>query len=67
MGGRTDERFMRLAIEKAKQGVENGQAPFGACVVKNGKVISCAHNMVWKNTDILLTLRFMQLEKRARN
>lgn len=43
---------MRLAIKKAEEGVKKGQSPFGACVVKNGKVISCAHNIVWKNTDI---------------
>ena len=43
---------MRLAISKALQGVKNGQTPFGACIVKNGKVVSLAHNGVWKNTDI---------------
>jgi tRNA(Arg) A34 adenosine deaminase TadA len=47
-----DEYYMRLAINKAKQGIKKGQTPFGACIVKNGKVISLAHNTVWKNTDI---------------
>ncbi|UCH37030.1 MAG: nucleoside deaminase [Candidatus Bathyarchaeota archaeon] len=47
-----DERFMRLAIEKAKQGIRNGQEPFGACVVKAGKVISCAHNTILKTLDV---------------
>ncbi len=47
-----DEKFMRLAIKKAKEGIARGQTPFGACIVKNGKVISCAHNIVWKNMDI---------------
>lgn len=43
---------MRLAIEKARQGIRKGQTPFGACIVKNDKVIACNHNVVWKNTDI---------------
>ncbi len=47
-----DLKFMRLAIEKAKEGVRKGQTPFGACIVKNNKVIACSHNLVWKNTDI---------------
>ena len=47
-----DEKFMRRAIKKAKEGIKKGQTPFGACIVKNGKVASCTHNAVWKNTDI---------------
>ena len=47
-----DERFMRLAIEKAKEGIRNGQTPFGACVVKNNEVVACVHNVVWDTTDI---------------
>lgn len=43
---------MRLAIDMAKEGIRKGQTPFGACIVKNGKVIACHHNLVWKNTDI---------------
>jgi guanine deaminase len=47
-----DEYFMRLAIDKAVQGVKKGQTPFGACIVKSGLVISLAHNRVWKSLDI---------------
>ncbi len=43
---------MRLAIEKAREGVKKGQAPFGACIVKENKIIACAHNIVWKSCDI---------------
>ena len=46
------EHFMQLALDKAKEGVDNGQSPFGACIVKNGKVIACEHNIVWESTDI---------------
>lgn len=47
-----DKKFMRLAFNKARQGIEKWQTPFGACIVKNGKVISCSHNVVWRKTDI---------------
>ncbi|MCK4585691.1 nucleoside deaminase, partial [candidate division WOR-3 bacterium] len=40
---------MQVAIEKARYGVQNGQSPFGACVVKNGEVISSGSNTVWKD------------------
>jgi tRNA(Arg) A34 adenosine deaminase TadA len=46
------ERFMRLAIRKTIEGIREGQSPFGACIVKRGKVITCVHNTVWKSTDI---------------
>ncbi|MDR4509083.1 MAG: nucleoside deaminase [Candidatus Brocadiaceae bacterium] len=47
-----DEKFMRLAIEKAKQGIVTGQTPFGACITRDNEIISCVHNHVWKDTDI---------------
>ncbi|TLD43041.1 MAG: Guanine deaminase [Candidatus Jettenia ecosi] len=43
---------MRLAIHKAREGIEKGQTPFGACIVKDGEVISCTHNIVWQTMDI---------------
>jgi tRNA(Arg) A34 adenosine deaminase TadA len=46
------EKFMKLAIAKAREGVESGQSPFGACIVKNNTVISLSHNTVFHNTDI---------------
>lgn len=49
---KSDEEFMRLAIARARQGIENGQTPFGACISKNGEVISCVHNIVWDSLDI---------------
>jgi tRNA(Arg) A34 adenosine deaminase TadA len=47
-----DLKFMRLAIAKAKAGISKGQTPFGACIVKNNKVVTCNHNLVWQDTDI---------------
>jgi len=47
-----ESEFMRVAIEKAKEGIKKGQTPFGACIVRDSDVISAAHNAVWKNTDV---------------
>ena len=57
MADSTDLKYMRLAIEQAKQGVRDGQSPFGAVVVKatedgRGEVVCAVHNVVWKTTDI---------------
>ena len=48
----SDEIYMRMAIEKAKEGMKYGQPPIGACIVRQGKVISCAHNKVFINMDV---------------
>jgi guanine deaminase len=47
-----DEDFMRMAIEKARQGIIEGQTPFGACIVKDRRVLAVEHNAVWATTDI---------------
>ena len=46
-----DARFMREAIAVAHLGVRAGQSPFGACVVRDGKVLSRAHNTVVRDSD----------------
>lgn len=45
-------KFMKLAVEEARKGITAGDGgPFGAVIVKDGKVISKAHNQVVKNND----------------
>ncbi len=48
---RTDQDFMRLAIEQTRAGIAAGQTPFGAVIVRGGEVIVAAHNCVWATTD----------------
>lgn len=48
-----DEKYMRQAIDVTRCGIAQGQTPFGACIVAaDGSVAACAHNVVWKTTDI---------------
>ncbi|MGL5194007.1 MAG: nucleoside deaminase [Chroococcales cyanobacterium] len=46
-----DQHFMRLAIAKAREGIHQGDNPFGACIVKAGEVVSCEHNIVLSSLD----------------
>lgn len=44
--------YMKVAIEEAEQGIELGHGgPFGAVVVKDGKIIGRGHNRVVANND----------------
>lgn len=53
MSGRErDARFMLRAVARAREGIEAGQTPFGACIVDGGEVVACEHNVVWAATDI---------------
>ncbi|MBF0384983.1 MAG: nucleoside deaminase [Candidatus Omnitrophica bacterium] len=54
---------MGLAIAKAREGIGLGQTPFGACIVKNGKMVSCEHNAVWKKNDITAHAEIQAIRK----
>ena len=45
------EKFMRRAIELSVQSVKSGGGPFGAVIVKDGKIIAEASNSVTKDND----------------
>ena len=42
---------MRLAIEKAREGIAAGQAPFGALIVSGEAVLAVAYNSVRRDRD----------------
>ncbi len=46
-----NEKFMRLAIKKSLESVDNGGGPFGAVVVKDGEVVAVASNSVTIDND----------------
>jgi len=43
----SNSKFMQAAITRAIEGIQIGQTPFGACIVKDGEVITCRHNHVY--------------------
>jgi tRNA(Arg) A34 adenosine deaminase TadA len=59
-------KYMRLAIEAAQQGIQQGQTPFGACIVKQGKILACAHNQVWQDQDITAHAEITALRQACR-
>lgn len=45
-------KFMRMAVNEAKKGIENHHGgPFGAVIVKDDVVVGKGHNEVLKNND----------------
>ena len=48
----SDEKWMKLAIEKGREAIAAGQTPFAAAIVRGQEVIACCHNLVWASTDI---------------
>ena len=40
-----DEFYMKQALEKAEEGLENGEVPVGCIFVAGGQVISSSHNL----------------------
>ena len=52
MGSNIDhKKFIREAIQLSKQAVENGNEPFGALLVEDGKVFLKAENTIFTDHD----------------
>jgi guanine deaminase len=48
----TRERFMKIALAEARKGMSKGNRPFGAVIVKDGKVFARAHSTAISGHDI---------------
>ncbi len=46
-----EKSYMEKAIAKAREGVDAGQSPFGAVVVRKGKIVAASHNTVWRDCN----------------
>ncbi len=46
-----NRKFMEAALLKAKEAAKIGEVPIGAVVVKNGEIISAAHNLTESTKD----------------
>lgn len=47
-----DERYMRMALDEAREGLAKGEIPIGAVVVSRGRVIGRGHNLTETLTDV---------------
>lgn len=57
---------MKRAITQARRGIKYGQTPFGACIVRRGKILAAAHNRVWKDRDITAHAEIMAIRQACR-
>ncbi|SFV69345.1 Guanine deaminase [hydrothermal vent metagenome] len=58
------DHFMHAAMEEAKKGIKAGDGgPFGAVIVKEGKIIAAAHNEVIKSNDPTAHAEIMAIRK----
>lgn len=62
-GRRTDEDFMRLALQEAKKAYAADEVPIGAVIVKDGVVIARAHNEKEKRNSAVRHAEIVAIEK----
>jgi len=61
------KKFMQQAIKSAEEGIRKSEGgPFGACIVKKGKVVGVAHNSVLKEQDPTCHAEINAIKKAAR-
>ena len=60
--------YMKAAIEEAYEGIKQGHGgPFGAIIVKDGKIIGKGHNMVVKELDPTMHGEIVAIKEACRN
>lgn len=60
--------FMQIAIKEAQKGIDKRHGgPFGACVVKNGKIIGIGHNQVLKQNDCTCHAEIIAIRRACKN
>lgn len=55
--------FMKIALEEAKEAARIDEVPIGAVIIKNGKVISKAHNMRESSKDATAHAEIIAIKK----
>lgn len=49
MGEKLDSAYMKLAVKEARKNIKKPEGgPFGACIVKNGRILAVSRNSVLK-------------------
>ena len=61
------EKFMAMAIEEARAGVQRGEQPFGSVVVRDGEVVGRAFNVVNSTGDPTAHAEVMAVRNTAAN
>lgn len=61
-----DQRFMRAAIAEAKAAARDGNAPIGAVIVRNGRIVERGRNKVFTSQDITAHAEIVVIRKTTR-
>ncbi len=61
-----NKKFMELAIKQAKKAYKKGEVPVGAVIVKDGKIISKAYNLVEKKKNATLHAEIIAISKASK-
>ena len=61
-----DQKFMQIALKEAKKAYEKDEVPVGAIIVKDGKVISKAHNQKEEKTDTTKHAEILAIQKASK-
>lgn len=61
-----DNEFMNLAIQEAREGMNEGEIPVGAVIVKDDKIISKAHNLKETLNDVTAHAEILAIREAAR-
>lgn len=58
------EEYLKLAVLEAQEGLKNNDGgPFGAVIIKDGRIVSKAHNCVLKENDSTAHAEVMAIRK----
>ena len=61
-----DTGFLEIALKEAKKAAEKNEVPVGCVILKNGKIISRAHNLTIKKNDPTAHAEILAIRKAAR-
>ncbi len=64
-GKAEQKNYMKQALREAEKAFEKGEAPVGAIIVKEGKIIASAHNLREKNLDPTAHAEILAIRKAA--
>ena len=61
-------KYMKEAIKEAVEGINNGHGgPFGAIIVKGGKIVGRGHNQVVLNNDVTCHSEIQAIRSASKN
>lgn len=63
---KTPEYYMGLALKEAQKAAAMDEVPVGAAIVRNGQILSLAHNLREKNQQASAHAEFLAIQKASR-